>query len=160
LLHDLGKGLTPPEQWPSHRGHESSGLPLVASVCERFRVPNAQRRLALHVCAHHLDCHRLMEARPATVMRLLEKLDALRQTDLDDFLMACRADYQGRAGLSGRPYPQAAKLRAAQAAALSVRAVDLQAAAKGGELRGPALGEALRAARIEAISQLPVEPGE
>ncbi len=156
LLHDLGKGLTPKDQLPSHIGHESAGVPLVEAVCERFRMPNHTRRLALQVCAHHLDCHRLMEARPRTVFRLLERLDALRQPDIDPFLAACEADYRGRAGLEDRPYPQAERLRAALTAALSVRAADLLEQG----LTGKALGEALRQARIEAIRQLPVEPGE
>jgi tRNA nucleotidyltransferase (CCA-adding enzyme) len=128
----------------------------VEAVCERYRVPNHTRRLALQVCANHLACHRLMEARPKTVFRLLERLDALRQPDIDPFLAACEADYRGRKGLQDRPYPQADRLRAALAAALGVRARDL--AAQG--LAGKALGEALRRARVEAIGQLPVEPGE
>ena len=156
LFHDLGKGITPAEQLPSHVGHETAGIPLVKAVCDRFRVPNHTRRLALHVCAHHLACHRLMEARPKTVFRLLEQLDALRQPDIDPFLSACEADYRGRKGLQDRPYPQARRLRRALAAALAVRARDLVAQG----LSGEALGAALRRARIEAISQLPVEPGE
>lgn len=166
LFHDLGKGITPKDQLPSHVGHERTGLPLVEAVCDRFRVPNHTRRLALQVCAHHLDCHRLMEARPVTVYRLLERLDALRQPDIDGFLAACEADYRGRLGLEERSYPQAARLRSALQAARQVRAGGLmeQHKAKAGPdaepLQGPALGEALRRARIEAISQLTVEPGE
>jgi tRNA nucleotidyltransferase (CCA-adding enzyme) len=156
LFHDLGKGITPAEQLPSHVGHETAGLPLVEAVCDRYRVPNHTRRLALQVCAHHLACHRLMEARPRTVFRLLEQLDAFRQPDIDPFLAACEADYRGREGLQDRPYPQAERLREALAAALDVRARDL--ASQG--VTGKALGEALRRARIEAIGQLSVEPGE
>lgn len=156
LFHDLGKGVTPKDQLPSHVGHEQAGLPLVKAVCERYRVPNHSRRLALQVCAHHLDCHRLMEARPRTVYRLLERLDALRQPNIGPFLAACEADYRGRKGLAERPYPQAERLQRALDAALKVRVADL--AQQG--LEGPAIGEALRVARIEAIGQLPVEPAE
>lgn len=156
LLHDLGKGLTDPEQWPAHHGHDRAGLAPVAAVCERFRVSGSERRLALQVCGHHIDCHRLLEARPGTVFALLEALDALRQPDIGPFLLACEADWRGRAGLQDRAYPQAARLRAALEAALSVRAADLA----GRGLEGPALGEALRRARIEAIGELPVEPGK
>jgi tRNA nucleotidyltransferase (CCA-adding enzyme) len=156
LLHDLGKGLSDPDHWPAHHGHEQSGLPLVQAVCERFRAPVRTARLAAQVCAEHLRCHRLPEARPGTVMKLLERLDALRQPDIDDFLLACQADWQGRKGLQQRAYPQAESLRAALAAALAVRAADLPADIA----PGPAMGEALRAARIEAIAQLPVEPAD
>jgi len=39
-MHDLGKARTSPEQWPSHRGHEEAGVPLVEALSERLRVPN------------------------------------------------------------------------------------------------------------------------
>jgi len=156
LLHDLGKAATDPALWPKHHGHELAGLALVDAVCDRFRVPNRARRLALQVCAEHLRCHRLLEARPVTVMKLLERLDAFRSPDLDPFLCACQADWQGRSGCEERPYPQGDRLRAALVAARGVQAADLP----GGLEPGPALGEALRAARIEAIGQVTVEPGE
>lgn len=154
LLHDLGKGLTDASLWPRHHGHESAGLPLVEAVCNRYRMPNRTRRLALQVCAEHLRCHRLLEARPVTVMNLLERLDAFRKPDLEAFLCACQADWQGRAGLADRSYPQAERLRDALAAARAVQTAQLP-----GDLPpGPELGEALRAARIEAIGKVAIEP--
>jgi tRNA nucleotidyltransferase (CCA-adding enzyme) len=155
LLHDLGKGLTDPELLPAHHGHEQAGLPLVESVCRRYRMPNRTRRLALQVCRHHLDCHRLLEARPGTVMKLLESLDAIRHADVEDFVLACQADWQGREGREERPYPQGERLRAALRAVLAIQARDLGLAG----LEGPALGEALRNARVQAIAELPIEPG-
>src|SRR5512146_2662666 len=47
LMHDLGKALTPRACWPSHRGHEEAGVPLVEALCARLRVPNAFRELAV-----------------------------------------------------------------------------------------------------------------
>ena len=126
------------------------------AVCRRYRMPNRTRRLALQVCRHHLDCHRLLEARPGTVMKLLERLDALRHGDVTEFVQACEADFRGREGREGADYPQGRRLHAALHAARAINARDL--AADG--LQGPELGAALRRARIEAIAQLPVEPGE
>jgi tRNA nucleotidyltransferase (CCA-adding enzyme) len=37
LLHDLGKGATPPKQWPHHHGHELLGEKLVEQVCRRLK---------------------------------------------------------------------------------------------------------------------------
>lgn len=151
LLHDLGKGITPEDVLPSHYGHEKSGLPLVDAVCQRFKVPNAFHDLARKVCLAHLDCHRVLEAKSATVMRLLEKLDAFRQPQVvADFILACEADYRGRAGLQERPYPQGKFLSMAYEAAASVLARDLNL--KG--ISGPAVGEHLRQARILAIDEL------
>jgi len=155
LLHDLGKGLTPQKYWPSHRGHEAAGVPLVDAVCKRLKVPNALHDLARKVCERHLDCHRIIEARPETVMRLLERLDVFRQPEvLPDFILACESDYRGRKGLQDRPYPQGERLQRAYGAtsAILARDLDLQG------VSGPDVGKRLRQARIKAITALP-KPG-
>ena len=149
LLHDLGKALTPAHLLPAHVGHECSGIPLVRRVCERLRAPAAHRDLALIVCQLHLRCHRLMEARPSTVLELMERADLLRRPErLEDFVLACQADYQGRQGREGKPYPQGDRLRAALNAALAVNARDIDTAG----LDGVQIGERLRSARISAIA--------
>jgi tRNA nucleotidyltransferase (CCA-adding enzyme) len=151
LLHDLGKGLTEKQFLPAHYGHEKKGVPLVEAVCERLRAPNSWRDLAVKVCALHLRTHRLLEARPETVMDLIEEADLLRRPEvLPDYCRACEADYRGRKGLQDRPYPQAHRLQAALQAALSIRARDLDTAG----LSGPQVGEALRAARVRAIAAI------
>ncbi len=151
LLHDLGKGVTPPQQWPSHRGHEAAGIPLVDTFCKRLRVPNSMHDLARKVCARHLDCHRIVEARPATVLRLLENLDVFRQPKvLPGFTMACEADYRGRKGLQDRDYPQGQYLQRAYLAAAAIRARDLDLEG----VSGPQVGEKLRQARIKKIANL------
>jgi tRNA nucleotidyltransferase (CCA-adding enzyme) len=149
LLHDLGKGLTPRSRLPSHLGHEKSGVPLVEEVCARLRAPGAFRDLALLVCELHLRCHRLIEARPSTLMKLIEDAGLLRRPDrVQDFVRACEADYRGRKGLEDRSYPQGDRLQAALRAALAVRARDI--ATQG--LDGVQIGELLRKARIKAIA--------
>ena len=151
LLHDLGKGVTDPGNWPSHVGHERAGVPLVERVCERFRVPGVYRDLAIRVCALHLRCHRLLETQPARVMALLEDADLLRRPEqLESFVQACEADYRGRKGFEEREYPQARRLAAALEASLSIKARQLDTSG----LDGPAIGELLRRSRIEAISRI------
>jgi tRNA nucleotidyltransferase (CCA-adding enzyme) len=149
LLHDLGKGLTPHSRLPSHVGHEQSGLPLVNDVCDRLRVPGTFRDLALKVCQLHLRCHRLIEARPSTAMKLLEDADLLRRPErVQDFVGACEADFRGRKGLEDRRYLQGDRLRRALRAALAIRARDIDTEG----LDGVQIGESLRNARIEAIA--------
>jgi tRNA nucleotidyltransferase (CCA-adding enzyme) len=152
LLHDLGKGISDPRHWPSHIGHESAGVPLVDAVCERLKAPNAMQDLARKVCAHHLRCHRLLQSRPLTVLRLLEKIDAFRQPRIvPDFISACEADYRGRKGLREREYLQGRYLREAYEAAAAVRARDLDLDG----LSGPQVGRKLHDARVEAIGRIP-----
>jgi tRNA nucleotidyltransferase (CCA-adding enzyme) len=151
LLHDLGKGITEPADWPSHIGHERAGVPLVDRVCDRFRVPGAYRDLALKVCALHLRCHRLMEMKPSRVMALLEEADLLRRPEhLEPFVQACEADYRGRKDCEEQKYPQARKLATALEASLSIKAKALDTSG----LDGRAIGELLRRTRIEAISRI------
>jgi tRNA nucleotidyltransferase (CCA-adding enzyme) len=149
LVHDLGKALTPAEQLPRHHGHEKRGLEPVAAVCERFRVPNDVRDLALLVCEFHLVCHRAAELRPGTVVRLFERLDAFRRPErFERFLLACEADKRGRKGRADAPYPPAALLgRALEAARATSTAPLIEAG-----LEGPAFGEALFRARAEAVA--------
>jgi tRNA nucleotidyltransferase (CCA-adding enzyme) len=151
LTHDLGKGLTPPELWPRHHGHERNGLSALAALCDRLKVPNAYRRLAEQVMRYHGHCHRALQLRPGTLVDLLQRLDALRRhAALGPFLLACEADARGRPGFENRPYPQADWLRAAQTAALAVTIEPLLARG----LKGAELGRELRQARIKAVRTL------
>lgn len=97
LVHDLGKGITPNEEWPQHIEHEEKGLPLVEDVCNRFRVPSKFKKLALKVCEFHLRVHRCMEMNAGKVLSLLKNLEAHRN---DEFfhgaMLACRADNYGK----------------------------------------------------------------
>jgi tRNA nucleotidyltransferase (CCA-adding enzyme) len=152
LTHDLGKGETPPERWPRHHGHEERSVALVESLCDRLRIPNDFRELALAVARWHGLCHRALELRPSTVLELLEHLDAFRRPErFAEFLLACEADARGRAGLEARNYPQAAYL--AEARRLAAAAV-LGAEERAG-LKGAEIGERLRKRRTEALQQLP-----
>ncbi len=149
LVHDLGKGTTPADLLPSHIGHEERGVGLIETLCERIGVPNRYRRLAILVARYHGVCHRAAELKPKTILKVLEALDAFRnRAMLDDFLIACEADARGRTGLESRPYPQAEVFRNALTAAAAISAQDV---ARDG-LSGPAIGEAIRRARISAIS--------
>jgi tRNA nucleotidyltransferase (CCA-adding enzyme) len=147
-VHDLGKAQTPRELWPSHPGHEDSGVPVIEDLCERLRVPGAYRELAVLAARQHTLVHRAQELRPETVLKLFETSDAFRRPErFAQLLLVCEADARGRTGLESRPYPQAAYLQGALAAAA---AVSLPPEARAG-LPGPAIGDEIRRRRLEAI---------
>jgi len=151
MVHDLGKGTTDPKYWPRHHDHEKRGLPLIEGLCDRLAVPNRCRDLALHVGGYHTLCHRAMELRPDTMLRMFEATDAFRRQErFEEFLLACEADARGRTGLEERAYPEAELLRTALTAASNI---DNAAIHKLG-VTGPAFGEALRAARLSAIKNV------
>ena len=151
LTHDLGKALTPADELPRHIGHEQRGVAPLRTLAARLKVPTEHAALAELVCREHLNAHRALELKPATVLKLLTALDALRRAPrLDKFLAACTADKRGRLGHEHDAYPQADFLRQARAAAAAVDAGAFVAAG----LTGPAIGKAMATARIAAIAAL------
>jgi tRNA nucleotidyltransferase (CCA-adding enzyme) len=151
LLHDLGKGVTPRERWPSHHGHEDLGVPLIERVCERLRVPAAARELAVLVSRLHTHVHRALELRTATVLDVLERCDAFRRPDrFALFLEACECDARGRAGLEQRDYPQRARFEAAFAAARAATLTPEERA----DPDGARIAERLRARRANQIEKM------
>lgn len=149
LVHDLGKGLTPEHAWPQHIGHERKGLRLVASLCQRLRVPKQYEQLGLLTCEWHTHAHRALELRPNTLWKLFRATDALRRPErFQQFLQACTADARGRTGRENERYPQAQYLLDALNAAQHIDMPALQE-----RYSGPALGEAIQQARIAAIKE-------
>jgi tRNA nucleotidyltransferase (CCA-adding enzyme) len=149
LTHDLGKGTTPPSEWPRHIAHEQRGVALVEALCDRLKIPNAHRELAVLVSRYHLDAHRVTELRDNTLLELLERLDAFRRpARFEQWVLACEADARGRKGLENRDYPQADHLRRARD---TVAKVTLDPAERDG-LDGPKIAEKLRKARLAALT--------
>lgn len=97
LTHDLGKGTTCKEDLPSHPTHELRSADIVRDIAKRFKIPNEYTGLAYIVAKYHLRVHKLREAKPKTVLKILNKCDAFRKPDrFHDFLMVCEADQAGK----------------------------------------------------------------
>jgi tRNA nucleotidyltransferase (CCA-adding enzyme) len=153
LVHDLGKGTTRAADLPRHIGHEGRGEALVRGVNERLRVPADCGELALLTAREHTNVHASAALGAAAVMRLLERCDAMRRPErFLQMLAACECDATGRAGFEDRPYPQRARLAAALKTAQEVdtKAASAQAIERG--LKGPAIAEAIRQARVRALA--------
>ena len=151
LAHDLGKACTPRREWPAHRGHEKTGLAKVRAMCERLRAPREYLEFALRVCEFHLHHHRLLELKPATVLKLLERLDAFRKPDnVRLFLQSCAADLRGRKGMHNVDCPQGELLLRCYDAARAVDAAVIAAQNDGGEN----IKRAIRNERIRAIAEV------
>ena len=123
LTHDLGKGATPRAEWPRHIDHEARSFELVKILCQRLRVPNDCRELALVVARFHGVPLRAFELRPETLLKLLLETDALRQPwRFEAFLLACTADCCGRLGYQDSVFEPADFLREALKVAQAVDA--------------------------------------
>lgn len=149
LVHDLGKATTRKEILPGHAGHEKRSVSLIRKLCSRLPVPKACRELAVLVAEFHTHCHRALELKPATVLKVLERCDAFRRPQrFQQILLACEADARGRTGLEDRPYPQREYFSGAMNAAAAILPADF---VKEG-LDGAAIGRALSEQRLAALT--------
>lgn len=151
LVHDLGKALSPKEHWPKHHGHGQKGLPVIKSLCERLRIPNEYRDLALLVSDQHQNVHQAFELRSETIIKLFDKADFWRKPErLKQLLLACIADMRGRTGFEHHAYPQGDYL---SACFLAANTVDVKAIIAAG-FQGAQIKQALNSKRIEVIEQV------
>lgn len=149
LMHDLGKALTPADQWPKHYGHDVLGVKPVEAVGERLKVPKQFTELAKLASALHIRCHISPEMRPVKLLELIEDADALRRPErFEELLLVCEADIRGRKGFEAKDYPQANYLLQAFE---RYKSVDPKHLVEQG-FKGKALGEQLRQQRINAIA--------
>jgi len=154
LCHDLGKGTTPREQWPRHIGHEQRSARLARALCERLKAPVHCRELAEVSAREHGHVHASLGLEAGALLRLLERCDALRRPErFADILLACECDARGRLGFERRDYPQRVRLLQALAFARSVDTAALAQRFAAQGQSGPQIGEAIHAARTEALRQ-------
>jgi tRNA nucleotidyltransferase (CCA-adding enzyme) len=149
LTHDLGKATTPADILPRHIGHEGRSVDLLKPLCDRLRVPNECRDLAVLVAREHGNIHRARELNAAALVRLLERSDALRKpARFAEALQACESDARGRLGFEQQAYPQAARLREAL---IEARKVDAGAVAAEFGDRPAQIKDAVHKARVAAV---------
>src|ERR1700728_3591583 len=151
LVHDLGKGTTPHDEWPSHRGHEERSVALIEALAQRLRLPGEYRDLSIIVARYHGIVHRAFELRPKTILEFMERADAFRRPErFAQAPLVCEAGSRGRAGLENAPYPQREYLLAARNAAAAVKPSAEDIAAN----TGAKIAERLHQRRAQAIAEL------
>ncbi|WP_343721596.1 multifunctional CCA addition/repair protein [Herbaspirillum seropedicae] len=156
LMHDLGKGTTPPEMWPRHHGHEARSERLAEQVCTRLKVPGECRDLALMTAREHGNVGRAFEMRPDTLVKFFLRCDAFRKPQrFIDMLRAAECDHRGRTGLEQQPFPQAAYLEGALQAAQQIDAGAIAQA----QSQPQRIPEAIQAARTEQVAAFVAQHG-
>ncbi len=151
LCHDLGKATTPSDILPGHHGHEERGADIAEALSKRLRLANEYRQLATLTARYHTHCHRALELKPTSVLKLLGNLDAFRRPErFEQYLKVCDADSRGRKTFENRDYPQADYLRDALRA---LQSVDTAFVAANAKAQSEDIGEAIRRARLQAIKQ-------
>lgn len=157
LLHDVGKGLTPPNEWPSHHGHEGRGAIPVANASLRMKVPAELRDIAINVATYHGQFHGVLKFKVTSVVKLLRLCDAFRRPErFQLMLQAALCDARGRHGngvsFADAEYPQALRFSNALFAAKRVNLGEV-AERYGKDGRHEFIPAAIHAARARAIKQ-------
>ena len=125
LVHDLGRGHAQTHERARQRGQQASSASIVETVCERLRVPNECRDLAVMVAREQGNIARGVDLGPTPMVRVFERCDAFRRPErFLDMLVAAECDYllriKGRVDFANKPYPQARHWKIALEAARNV----------------------------------------
>lgn len=92
LMHDIGKGTTPPEMLPHHYLHEKRGLEVLNQMDNRMTLPTYWKKMAAFVIREHMRAPRLEKA--GKIVSLLFKLYSLK-LDIKGFCDVIRIDNGG-----------------------------------------------------------------
>lgn len=138
LVHDIGKGATPPEMLPHHYGHEKIGGEILLKWNERMTLPKKWMQGGLFVIKEHMRAGRL-----AKVPKIVDLLLAIEKNPLgfDGFNCVILADSKGL------PYYLADyKSYLAKLHSVSVKDCLL-------DIQGKKIGEWIRQERIKIFSE-------
>ena len=138
LVHDIGKGATPPEMLPHHYGHEKIGGEILLKWNERMTLPKKWMQGGLFVIKEHMRAGRL-----AKVPKIVDLLLAIEKNPLgfDGFNCVILADSKGL------PYYLADyKSYLAKLHSVSVKDCPL-------DIQGKKIGEWIRQERIKIFSE-------
>jgi len=75
LVHDLGKGITPKEEYPHHYGHEISGVELVVIFGNNIKAPNNWIKCGKTACREHMRGGIFNKMKPSTKVDFIERVD-------------------------------------------------------------------------------------
>lgn len=75
LVHDLGKGITPKEQYPHHYGHEINGVELVVKFCRKINAPNNWIKCGKTSCKEHMRGGIFYKMKPTKKVDFIERVN-------------------------------------------------------------------------------------
>lgn len=117
----------------------------VNTYCERFKVPNEFKTLAVKTATYAKTCENAFSATEQDILEMFNRLDIWRKPEeFEDFLVTCEAGF----GTGETPLPQATFLRQA---ASECKKVDAKQFIDQG-LQGKAIKEAMDEQRIAVIN--------
>lgn len=151
MVHDLGKALTPKEEWPRHLNHEQRGISAVEELCDRLRTQSTVKKAGMIASECHLKVHKALELKATTLVKLFNQLGVKNKPELlEDLILISEADSRGRKGLESRNYPQADYLREMAKASQDI---DVKAVVEQYKGDGEKIKEGLYRASVAAVKR-------
>jgi tRNA nucleotidyltransferase (CCA-adding enzyme) len=148
LVHDLGQARS----GASHASESPGSGGDIEAICKRLRVPTDCQSLALTVARESGAVQAAMDMDAAALLGLLERCDALRRpARFAEVLLSCELNASTAPTATGTAFPQRLRLDQALRSALGVDSAAIAAREQARGVSGPALGMAIRAARVQAI---------
>lgn len=74
LVHDLGKGITPKEEYPHHYNHEINGVEVVRQFSNRIGVPTIWEKCGKTACREHMRGGIFYKMKPAKKVDFIERV--------------------------------------------------------------------------------------
>lgn len=74
LVHDLGKGLTPKEEYPHHYGHDIKGVPEVQKLSSRLKMPRKWEEYGKVAAREHMTGGIFYKMTPAKQVSFIERI--------------------------------------------------------------------------------------
>ena len=88
LFHDIGKGLTPKEEYPKHYGHDFKGAQLIKELPSQF--DNRMKVIAAFSAKNHMRVHKMSNA--SKIVNLLKDMKR-KNISLNEFTPILLADH-------------------------------------------------------------------
>lgn len=74
LVHDLGKGLTPKEEYPHHYGHEIKGVEVVTAFGNKIKAPTRWIQSGKVACREHMRGGIFYKMKPSKKVEFIERV--------------------------------------------------------------------------------------
>ena len=74
LVHDLGKGLTPKEEYPHHYGHEIKGVDVVVKFGNKIKAPTTWIEAGKVACREHMRGGIFYKMKPSKKVEFIERV--------------------------------------------------------------------------------------
>ena len=100
LVHDLGKGETPKEEYPHHYLHEKRGVELVKNMGNRLKIPNRLINCGKVSCREHMRGGIFDKMKPSKKVEFIERV-AKSVLGLDGLQIIVKADSKNSSNFEG-----------------------------------------------------------